>query len=195
MSPRRFFDTLVAKHIKQETDYKELDCEETSFDEAEFSDFVVSADNVVSTDNKESSSSRNSEGLEKHVDEIRQANHKLESVVVELKEQAAVHQGTILKLLAADSRNQRFKLGVAAAIKELRSRVGDLEANDECDKGNSVGKKRDKRENGTDVVNRHQDILATFLNQIDECLKEAEKTHVHMTSFHGLIDKASSSPN
>jgi hypothetical protein len=143
----------------------------------------------------ESPLDREVRALQEQVSALIAAHRKLENKVDELSganrmlyHQVKTMQGFLQKLLVLERKTEEFKQGVVLTIKNLWKKVAAIQ-DESANKKNTTPFRRGPFSRRP--VDRGVDTQSfkIFIQHLDECLAEVEKTHNHMSTLHELIDQ------
>ena len=193
MSPRTIFERILSSDVERTTRHKYFDNDDSSFEDEEvtFGELIVSSDGLVEKNQVPNS---HIEALKKDIADIRSAKLKLEKTVEELQVQVEGLRKLNMKLLAADTRNQKFKVRTIDALNDLWRKVQQLESNGDNDKENKNPKSIFRPDKSSSLASG-QDILDILINQINDCENEVKQTLGHMNTFRDLIEQTGNVPS
>ena len=193
MSPRTIFERILSSDVERTTRHKYFDNDDSSFEDEEvtFGELIVSSDGLVEKNQVPNS---HIEALKKDIADIRSAKLKLEKTVEELQVQVEGLRKLNMKLLAADTRNQKFKVRTIDALSDLWRKVQQIESNSDNDKENKNPKSIFRPDKSSSLASG-QDILDILINQINDCENEVKQTLGHMNTFRDLIEQTGNVPS
>ena len=191
LSPRTIFERILSSDAERTSRQEHFENDDSSYEEVTFGELIVSSDGLV--EQKEVPKSH-MEALKKDISDMRRANLRLEKTVEELKIQVEGLRNLNMKLLAADTRNQKFKSRIVDLLNELWRKIQQLESNGDNDKENQKMKPIECSKKSSSLANG-QDFLDVLIGQINECENEVKQTLGHMNTFRDLIDQTGNVPS